>query len=307
MPDADERRLPEPRYQIERAGTGYRVTGPGLIVWEPTLREAAGRREELEAHGWRYPPAPAAGSGATAPIESAVYGPVTSRRLGQSLGLSLTPRGCRACTFECVYCPDSGISPSSLRGRWPKPAMIEADLEDALADTGPLDSITIAGRGEPTLHPLFPEVVDVVLGVSRRARPGVAVRVLTNGSRVLYPEIRAALDRLDERIIKFDADIDRICRPGRSSPLGAVLFGISLLKNVTLQSCFIGGVLSNADEAMIQEWLEFVSEIAPRAVQIYTIDRQPDGVDLRPVSKAQLEEIACSLRAYTGIEAAVSA
>ncbi len=47
-----------PRYHIERAAKGYRVVGPGFVLWEPTLREAVDWRMGLEAPGWRQPIAP---------------------------------------------------------------------------------------------------------------------------------------------------------------------------------------------------------------------------------------------------------
>ena len=63
--------------------------------------------------------------------------------------------------------------------------------------------------------------------------------------------------------------------------------------------------VSNTGESAIHDWLGLVPEVAPRAVQIYTIDRAPEGVDIRPVAAVQLEEIACRLRAQSGIEARV--
>jgi wyosine [tRNA(Phe)-imidazoG37] synthetase (radical SAM superfamily) len=182
---------------------------------------------------------------------------------------------------------------------------VEAALAGAAGDTGVLDSITISGHGEATLHPELPEVVDRILAVARRAWPGVPVRILTNGSQAVSPRVRSALDRLDERIVKLDADSEHVCRPTRGHPPGARLLGLSLLRDVTLQSCFIEGSVSNTDEETVTEWVELVSEIAPRAVQIYTIDQPPATAEIRPVGPSRLEEIACQLRGRTGIEARV--
>ena len=33
-----------------------------------------------------------------------IYGPVRSRRLGQSLGINLLPEHYKLCSFNCVYC-----------------------------------------------------------------------------------------------------------------------------------------------------------------------------------------------------------
>jgi len=308
-PQVEKRRAP--RYRIERAAKGYRVLGPSLLIWEPTLGEAAERREELDGRCWHYPLAPSIGAAAAAPFESIVYGPVESRRLGRSLGLNLTPSGCRVCNYGCVYCEYSRGPARRRKGRWPGPDEVAAELTEALSKAAalrlPLDCITVSGRGEPTLHPRFPEVIDAILAAVRSERSRVPVRILTNGSQAVRPEIRAALDRLGERIVKLDADAQRVSRPGRRCPLGATLLGMALLSDVTLQSCFIEGAVSNTGESTVRDWADLVSELEPRKVQIYTIDRRPASADIRPVAAPHLEEIACRLRARTGIEAQVFA
>lgn len=232
--------------------------------------------------------------------EGIVYGPMRSRRLGRSLGIDITPAGCRVCNFQCVYC----LYPRQAGGRrprWPTPEQVAACLRAALPRAGALDSITISGHGEPTLHPRFPEVVDAILGEARRQQPEVPVRILTNGSGAVFPAIRAALDRLDERIVKLDAEPEGTS--GRKSGYGAILFGLLGLRDVTLQSCFFEGSGSNSGDESIEEWAALVAEVQPRAVQIYTIDRDPAQSDARPLAQARLARIAQRLKARTGIEA----
>jgi wyosine [tRNA(Phe)-imidazoG37] synthetase (radical SAM superfamily) len=36
--------------------------------------------------------------------ERVVYGPVASRRLGQSLGVNILPRDLKVCNMNCAYC-----------------------------------------------------------------------------------------------------------------------------------------------------------------------------------------------------------
>lgn len=296
---------PAARYHIERAGVGYRVVGDGLLIWEPTLGEAVERREELEARGWRHralpPPRPPPG----APVFEVVYGPVRSRRLGWSLGVDLTPPGARVCSFDCVYCEAGRERRREARPRWPTPDEVASRLGGALRVTGRLDSITISGHGEPTLHPRFDRVVDAVLREVRRSRRRTPVRILTNGSQVARPEVRRALDRLDERLVKLDADPERVNRPTRHAPLGTLVHGLGRLTDVSLQSCFVDGAVSNVAEETIAAWAELVGELEPRRVQIYTIDHPSASADARPASAALLEEIACQLRARTGIEAEI--
>ena len=241
------------------------------------------------------------------PPGAVVYGPVTSRRLGRSLGVNLARPGGRNCSFNCVYCEYPPQRCDGPFGDWPTPLAVATALAGALRRCGPLDSITISGSGEPTLHPDFAAVVDQVLVEARRVRPGVPVRILTNGESAVRQQVRDALDRLDERIVTLDAGAGRVDRPGPRSPLGSIVYGISLLRDVALQSCFIDGIVSNVDDESVREWADLVAELQPNHVQILTISRRAAVVDARPVSGHQLEEIARVLRERTGIEARVFA
>jgi wyosine [tRNA(Phe)-imidazoG37] synthetase (radical SAM superfamily) len=228
-----------------------------------------------------------------------------SRRLGRSLGINLMRPGQTVCSFHCVYCEYPRVHCDAPFGDWPTPRAVGRALAGALPVCGRLDSITISGMGEPTEHPDFGRVVDRILYEARLARPWVPVRILSNGATAVRPEVRRALDRLDERIVILDAAAERIDRPDAGSPLGGVVQGISLLRDVTLQSCFVDGEVSNVGEESVCEWADIVGELTPRSVQIFTVCRRPAAVDVRPVSRARLEEIADVLRGRTGIEARV--
>ncbi len=242
------------------------------------------------------------------PAGAVVYGPLRSRRLGRSLGVNLMPPGCRVCSFGCVYCelPREGASDPDQRA-WPTPGAIAEALARALLRCGPLDSITISGNGEPTLHPDFGVAVSCVLTKARRLRPRVPVRILTNGSEAVRPEIRRALDLLDERIVTLDAAAAEIDRPNPGSPLGGLLHGLSLLSDVSVQSCFVDGAVSNVGDDVVREWADLVAEVAPRRVQVYTVNRKPAARDIWPVSVGRLRQIASVLRERAGIRAQVVA
>lgn len=290
-----------PRYRIERASRGYAVMGAEIRVWEPTFREASEWRDELEAPGCRArllsPAQPR-----SRPFTALVYGPVRSRRLGRSLGVNLSPPGLVVCSFDCVYCEFRRGGAGASGARWPAPADVARALAHALARPRGLDSITISGHGEPTLHPRFAEVVKEVLAEARRARPEVPVRILTNATGALRPDVRHALDLLDERIVKLDAGALRVSRPV-GQPLGGLLAAVSLLRDFVVQACFVEGSVSNTDEETVHEWIELVRELRPRAVQLYTIDRPPARAEVHPVAAAHLGAIARRLERATGIPA----
>jgi hypothetical protein len=144
-------------------------------------------------------------------------------------------------------------------------------------------------------------LVEAALEEARRTRPEVPVRILTNGSRAIFPEVRRAPDRLDERIIKLEADPERMS--GVRVAYGAILFGLALLRDVTLHSCFVEGWLSNTGEGCVEDWIELVAEIRPRSGQVHTIDRKPVQAHVWPVPASRLAGIAVRLRGRTGIDA----
>ncbi|MBR4483186.1 MAG: radical SAM protein, partial [Paludibacteraceae bacterium] len=37
-------------------------------------------------------------------FHSTIFGPIRSRRLGNSLGVNLAPNNGKICSFDCVYC-----------------------------------------------------------------------------------------------------------------------------------------------------------------------------------------------------------
>lgn len=308
---AGRARVPWPRppsYRIERADRGYCVVGEGVFVWEETLREAAECRERLvEGTAAADAACPSASLPEGAPPDAIAYGPVASRRFGRSLGIDLTPRGRRACTFDCVYCEFGGVPRGEACLRWPSAGDVRHALMQALGAAGRIDSITISGHGEPTLHPHFAAAVAEILGEARRSGSGVPVRILTNGTRAIRPAVRRALDQLDERIVVLDAAPARVNRPARGCPPGARIAGLLLLRDVSVQSCFIGGVVANCDPSSVASWAELVGELRPRRVQVHTINRRPARANVQPLARAQLEEIACVLRARTRIEAEVYA
>lgn len=298
---------PGPAYHVERGVTGYVVRGDHTCAWRPTLDSARELRDALQPPAGRRRPLPPLRGRPSRPPGAVVYGPVQSRRFGRSLGINLMRPGRTECAFRCVYCEYPRQTCRDPFGDWPTPAGVAMALARAFARYRQLDSITISGCGEPTRHPRFAVVVGRVLYEARRAQPGVPVRILTNGETTHRPEIRAALDRLDERVVTLDADPERSDRPDVAAPLGGIVQGVSLLRDFTAQSCFFDGAVSNVGERAVRDWADLVGELQPRSVQIFTLSRRSATIDARPVSVDQLEEIACVLRARTGIEGAVFA
>ena len=81
-----------------------------------------------------------------------VFGPVPSRRLGQSLGIDTIPL--KTCNWNCVYCQLGRSVPlTNERKEYIPGDEILSEVEQALTThkPGEIDWVTFVGSGEPTL------------------------------------------------------------------------------------------------------------------------------------------------------------
>ena len=138
-----------------------------------------------------------------------IFGPVHSRRLGLSLGVNLLPTDSKLCSFDCIYCECgwNAEHPGGRRfnAREDVRTQLEATLRRMVADGTPPDDITFAGNGEPTLHPEFEAVIGDTIALRDALCPSAKVSVLSNATQLHREEVRRALLRVDNNILKLDS------------------------------------------------------------------------------------------------------
>src|SRR3990167_6938386 len=87
--------------------------------------------------------------------ESAVYGPIHSRRFGNSLGINPLPVTYKFCDFDCVYCqygwtPRAGNEAKKTNEKLKSAEELLTEVESAfqhmVSEKIPVDVITIAGN-----------------------------------------------------------------------------------------------------------------------------------------------------------------
>jgi wyosine [tRNA(Phe)-imidazoG37] synthetase (radical SAM superfamily) len=239
-----------------------------------------------------------------------VYGPVASRRLGRSLGVNLAPAGRKTCNFNCSYC-QYGWTDFAATGDWPRAADVIDAVDRALASDPRVDHITVAGNGEPTLHPAFGPIAEGLFRVRERRAPSARLALLSNGSTLTRLDVVYSLPHFDVRCMKLDAGDATTFRlmnaPG--IPLGRLIANLRSVAHLTLQSMFVqdaDGIVDNTTSSAVAAWLEAVDRIRPERVDLYSVARSTARPSLRKVGPAVLEAIAMRVAAL-GIPARVFA
>jgi wyosine [tRNA(Phe)-imidazoG37] synthetase (radical SAM superfamily) len=241
-------------------------------------------------------------------FDSIVFGPVSSRRLGVSLGINLLPVSRKVCSYNCIYC-ECGWTPGKPGPKEKLPSRREVydalrkKLSEMREKGQAPDVITYAGNGEPTLHPAFAGIIDDSLALRDEFFPAAKVSVLSNGSMLHRKSVRESLKKVDMNMLKLDSAI-----PGTVMQLNQphVKVDISRFEELVkdfdgkfiIQTLFVRGecdghLVDNTTEEEITTWLEAIARLRPQQVMIYTIHRDtPLGNNLKKVPVSELNVIA---------------
>ncbi|MBQ9548782.1 MAG: radical SAM protein [Bacteroidales bacterium] len=233
--------------------------------------------------------------------EKVVFGPIFSRRLGQSLGVNLLPENGKLCNFDCIYCEcgwnRDGRSAEPLPSAETVRRALEEKLQACVEAGTAIDSITFSGDGEPTLNPEFPRIVRDTLRLRDRFCPQARVSVLSNATRLDRDEIVEALRLVDNPILKLDAPTTALARlvnqPAGDYDVERVIAGMERFKGgFVLQTMFLKGAgFDWADPAVLEPWMEIVRRLRPREVMVYTLDRPAPQAGLEKYSEEQMRAL----------------
>ncbi len=255
----------------------------------------------------------------TALYNNIIFGPVRSRRLGLSLGVNLLPVESKLCSFDCIYCEcgwnADHIGQRRFNSREAVSDMLRQVLERMVGEGTPPDVITFAGNGEPTMHPDFESIIDDTLTLRDELCPTAKVSVLSNATQIHREDVRRALRRVDNNILKldsaFDATVQLVNKPQgaytveRTVELMQLFEGEMILQTMFLRGEYDGKRVDNTREEEVEAWLRLVERIAPRQVMVYSLDRDTPCKTLEKVSRDELKKIATRVEAL-GIPCSVA-
>ena len=255
----------------------------------------------------------------TALYNNIIFGPIRSRRLGISLGVNLLPVESKLCSFDCIYCEcgwnDEHPGKRRFNAREDVRDMLDAKLAEMVAEGTPPDVITFAGNGEPTMHPDFEQIIEDTIALRDKHCPAAKVSVLSNATQIHREDVRHALLRVDNNILKldsaFDATVQLVNKPqgaysvARIVELLKAFEGKLIVQTMFLRGEYLGQRVDNTTEEEVTQWLRLIEEIAPKQVMVYSLDRDTPCKTLEKVEKDELSEIAKRVEAL-GIACSVA-
>ena len=221
-----------------------------------------------------------------------VFGPVPSRRLGQSLGVDTIPL--KTCNWNCVYCQLGRTKPvvNERREYYPSEDIL-SEVKNALAihKPGEIDWITFVGSGEPTLHSKIGWLIRGVKEIT-----DLPVAVITNGALLYLSEVRDELIAADAVLPSFDAGNPELYRTiNRPHPDisferfldGLIAFREEYHGKLWIEVMLVSG-LNDTDEAL-REIAKSLERIQPDEIHINLPTRPPVETWVKPASDERLK------------------
>ncbi len=200
-----------------------------------------------------------------------IYGPVSSWRLGSSLGIDLLSGKEKLCSFDCIYCQLGKTKAYTTKRK------LYVSTEKVIAEIKTLpnihiDYITFSGRGEPTLAINLGQAIQAVKKL--RKEP---IAVLTNASLMNRKDVRKELSLADLVAVKLDAAsqdyLKLVNRPAKRIKFFAILKGIKQFRKEYQGKLALQVMFMRENEALATDIAKLAKGIRPDEIQINTPSR----------------------------------
>ncbi len=224
-----------------------------------------------------------------------IYGPVSSWRLGRSLGIDPISSFQKTCTFDCVYCQSGKTEVLSCNREVFVPTEALMHELRSLPEIS-VDYITFAGHGEPTLAKNLGEMIRAV----KMAR-NEKIAVITNASLIDRKDVVEDLLLADLVEAKLDASSEAffkaVNKPMPEIHWEEIVEGLKAFRKIyhehlTLQIMFIA-----SNKACAPALAKIAHQIGPDEIEINTPLRT---CDVKPLSIEEIEEITAIFRGICG-------
>ncbi len=220
-----------------------------------------------------------------------IFGPVPSRRLGQSLGIDTIPL--KTCNWNCVYCQLGRTQPivNQRREYYPSDEIL-AEVQEALKAhrPGEIDWVTFVGSGEPLLHDRIGYLIRQV-----KSMTDLPVAVITNGSLLYLPEVRQEVFAADAVLPTLDAGTAelyrKINRPHPELSFDRLVNGLETFREGYSGKLWVEVMLvrgMNDTPQALMDIAKILQRIEPDAVHINLPTRPPVETWVQPPTEESL-------------------
>ncbi len=211
--------------------------------------------------------------------DAVTFGPVPSRRLGQSLGINNIPP--KICSYACIYCQlGRTLTMQTERTDFYDPERIFEEVrkrvEEVRVAGESVDYLSFVPDGEPTLDLNLGREIELVREL------GVKIAVITNSSLIWRGDVRDELAGADWVSLKVDSVREdvwrRIDRPHGQLRLsqildGALAFSESFAGRLVTETMLVEGV--NDSDELLEELSEFLARLRPETAYLAIPTRPP--------------------------------
>lgn len=236
-----------------------------------------------------------------------LFGPVPSRRFGQSLGVDLTPY--KTCSLDCVFCQlGRTVNKTIHRKAYVPIDAVLSELDTWLRADGRADYITLSGSGEPTLHAQFGEILAFI-----HHNSSIPTALLTNGTLLQQPHVRASACRADVVKISLSAwdqdSYEQINRPHsrlRFDRLveGQIAFRKQFKGQLWMEVFLMAGI--NSQPEQVRKISALAEKIAPDCIHLNTAVRPPSEDFALPLSQEEMSALVPLFQIRAEVAAAFS-
>ncbi len=221
-----------------------------------------------------------------------VFGPVLSKRLGNSLGIDVIPH--KTCSYNCIYC-QLGSEENTITNLTNYYSVDEIiyELKEALLNNKNIDYITFTGSGEPTLYKDLKKLIYEIKQIT-----DIPVCIITNGSLLYKQEMRSNLLLADLIIPSLDAGNEEtfklIDNPNKEIDFDKMVEGLIEFKKVFKGEYWLEIFLLkdiNDNEVELDDIIKIVKRIKPDRIQLITATRRVANEKAKALSDEELKKI----------------
>ncbi|MFW6035165.1 MAG: radical SAM protein [Halothermotrichaceae bacterium] len=216
-----------------------------------------------------------------------IFGPVPSRRLGKSLGVSIIPP--KYCSYSCIYCQlgvtqNMQIEPIEIKKLKLIKDKVKHKIKVLRTRGEKIDYLTFVADGEPTLAFELGELIDTFKDY------GVKIAVITNASLLWKDKVKNDLQKADWISLKCDSVVGstwkKINRPYGQLDLnriqeGMIEFAGEYQGILATETMLLKDMNDKKNE--IEQISQFVKKLAPEISYLSIPTRPPaEGYAVSP-------------------------